>query len=180
MKAITKLSRTRLVLTMYVYGISNPTMEETSSTHPKYQPLQVLWHQFVYPCLKNYSLGTHSLVYSTKSTFVVSRIIGPKFVKNFFTSFSYIICLMKCFLSSKTFLHMCRFFLSLFLCFIFITHFFGGLVGACVNPVSFSSNSLFVHSLVCPITHSFLDEFQPNLYQHLSRVHMLYLSYFSA
>ena len=28
------------------------------------------------------------------------------------------------------------------------------------------SNSLFVHSLVCPITHSFLDRFQPNLLQH--------------
>ena len=30
--------------------------------------------------------------------------------------------------------------------------------------------SLFVHSLVCPITHSFLDEFQPNLVQHFPQV----------
>ena len=36
---------------------------------------------------------------------------------------------------------------------------FCGLAGACVNPGSFS---LFVHSLVCQITHSFLNRFQPN------------------
>ena len=30
--------------------------------------------------------------------------------------------------------------------------------------------SLFVHSLVCPITHSFLDGFQPNLVQHFPQV----------
>ena len=35
-----------------------------------------------------------------------------------------------------------------------------------MNSTSFSLNSLFVHSLVCPITHSFLNEFQPNLCQH--------------
>ena len=40
---------------------------------------------------------------------------------------------------------------------------FRGLAGACMNPGSFS---LFVHSLVCPITHSYLDGFQPNLVQH--------------
>ena len=40
---------------------------------------------------------------------------------------------------------------------------FRGLVGASMSPGSFS---LFVHSLVCPITHSFLDGFQPNLVQH--------------
>ena len=31
---------------------------------------------------------------------------------------------------------------------------------------SIFSNYLFVHSFVCPITHSFLNGFQPNLYQH--------------
>ena len=46
--------------------------------------------------------------------------------------------------------------------FIFIAHFFHGLAGAYVNPGRFS---LFVHSLVCPITHSFLHGFQPNLVQ---------------
>ena len=30
--------------------------------------------------------------------------------------------------------------------------------------------SLFVHSLFCPITHSFLDGFQPNLVQHFPHV----------
>ena len=30
--------------------------------------------------------------------------------------------------------------------------------------------SLFVHLLVCPITHSFLDGFQPNLVQHFLQV----------
>ena len=56
------------------------------------------------------------------------------------------------------------FFVTLF---IFIAHLFCGLAGAYVNPGSFS---LFVHSLVCPITHSFLDGFQPNLVQHSPNV----------
>ena len=56
------------------------------------------------------------------------------------------------------------FFSCLFVClFHFIAHFFRGLAGAYVNPGRFS---LFVHSLVCPITHSSLDGFQPNLVQH--------------
>ena len=41
------------------------------------------------------------------------------------------------------------------------------LAGAYVNPGRFS---LLVHSLVCPITHSFLDGFQPNLVQHFPNV----------
>ena len=52
-------------------------------------------------------------------------------------------------------------FLCLFLPFSLRT--FRGLAGACMNPGSIFSNSLFMHSLVCPITHSFLDGFQPNL-----------------
>ena len=56
------------------------------------------------------------------------------------------------------------FFSSLFLS--FSSHTFRGLAGAYVNPGSFS---LFVHSLVCPITHSFLDVFQPNLVQHFPK-----------
>ena len=47
-------------------------------------------------------------------------------------------------------------FFPLFVSFIFIAHFFRGLAGAYVNPGIFLS-------LVCPITHSFLDGFQPNL-----------------
>ena len=53
------------------------------------------------------------------------------------------------------------FFLSLFHCILLC-----GLVGACVNPESIFSNSLFVDSLTCLITHSFLNGFQPNLYEH--------------
>ena len=49
-----------------------------------------------------------------------------------------------------------------FLPFIFIAHFFRGLAGTGVNPGSFS------HSLVCQITYSFLNGFQPNLCQHFS------------
>ena len=57
---------------------------------------------------------------------------------------------------------------SFFSClFHFIAHFFRGLAGACVNPGSFSS---FVHSLVCPITHSSLHGFQLNLVQHFPHV----------
>ena len=41
---------------------------------------------------------------------------------------------------------------------------------ACVNPASVFSNSLFVHSFVCPITHSFINGFQSNLYQHFFNV----------
>ena len=36
-----------------------------------------------------------------------------------------------------------------------------------MNPGRFS---LFVHLLVCPITHSFLDGFQPNLVHHFPHV----------
>ena len=60
--------------------------------------------------------------------------------------------LIKGFLPPKTFLCVRRF----FLCFIFIAH-FRGVAGACVNPRSIFSNSLFVHSLLCQITHSFLN-----------------------
>ena len=55
-----------------------------------------------------------------------------------------------------------------FFLFYFHRTLFRGLVGAYVNPGSFS---LFVHSLVCPITHSSLDGFQPNLVQHFPHVY---------
>ena len=50
------------------------------------------------------------------------------------------------------------FLLSLFLS--FSLHTFSWACGSLYEPRKFS---LFVHSLVCPITHSFLDGFQPNL-----------------
>ena len=57
---------------------------------------------------------------------------------------------------------------SFFSClFHFIAHFIRGLAGAYMNPGRFS---LFVHSLVYPITHSSLDGFQPNLVQHFPHV----------
>ena len=60
------------------------------------------------------------------------------------------------------------FLLCFFLSFFYFHHtLFRGLAGVFVNPGSFS-NSLFIHSLVCLITHSFLQGFQPNLYQHFS------------
>ena len=121
------------------------------------------------PRSKNYPLGTHSLAYKTNSTFIVSTIIDLRFfainhiafpqapykltpsINNIFTHAS---------------------FFSLFLILYFF-HFhctlFRGLAGACVNPESFS-NSLFVHSFVCTITHLFLNGFQPNFYQHFSHV----------
>ena len=59
------------------------------------------------------------------------------------------------------------FFSSLFLCFVFIAYFFRGFAGACVDLGRFSQ---FVYSLVCAITHSSLDGFQPNLVQHFPHV----------
>ena len=59
----------------------------------------------------------------------------------------------------------CGWFFSLF-------HFhrtlFCGLAGAYMSPGNIFSNSLFMHSLCSPITHSILNGFQPNLYQHFS------------
>ena len=45
-----------------------------------------------------------------------------------------------------------------------------------MNPGSFS---LFVHALVCPITHSFLNGFQSNLVQHFPYVYSTSHSIFS-
>ena len=51
---------------------------------------------------------------------------------------------------------------------------FRGLAGGCVNPGCFS---LFVHSLVYQITHSFLNRFQPTFVSALLP-YMLNLSYY--
>ena len=62
------------------------------------------------------------------------------------------------------FMHASFFLVSLF-------HFhralFSWACGSLCEPRKFS---LFVHSPVCPITHSFLDGFQPNLVQHYPQV----------
>ena len=57
------------------------------------------------------------------------------------------------------------FFSSLFLS--FSSHTFSWACGSLREPRKFS---FFMHSLVCPITHSFLDGFQPNLVQHFPHV----------
>ena len=49
----------------------------------------------------------------------------------------------------------------------FSSHTFLWACGSLHEPRKFS---LFVHSLVCPLTHSSLDEFQPNLVQHFPQV----------
>ena len=43
-----------------------------------------------------------------------------------------------------------------------------------MNP----SFSLSVHSLICPIIHSFLNGFQPILCHHFSHICSIYLSYY--
>ena len=70
----------------------------------------------------------------------------------------------------KSFLSPQIFYVAVVFSFIFIAHFFRGLAEACVNPESFFNSHLFVHSLVCLITHSFLHGFQPDLYQHFHHV----------
>ena len=101
----------------------------------------------------------HPFTKQTVATFIVSIIVYPKLMQIVPSIFG--MGIIKDFIPSITFLHMRRFFLflSLFHCHRML---FCGLAGGCVNHRSF----LFVHSLVCPITHSFLDRFQPNLVQH--------------
>ena len=110
------------------------------------------------PRLKNHSLNTNSPVYYTNSTFIVSTIVSQQLVQIVFTGFLFgrykglhsmnnILCMsFFCFISSHTF------------------------SWACKSLCEAWKFSLFVHSLVCPITHSSLDGFQPNLVQHFPHV----------
>ena len=109
---------------------------------------------------KNHLLGTHLLVYYTKSTFIVSAIVNQRFlainntrhpINDLLPSITLCVC-------------------HLIFLFHFLSTLFHGLIGACMNLGSIFSNFLFVHSLVCPITHSFLDGFQPNFVQHFPQV----------
>ena len=68
-------------------------------------------------------------------------------------------------LPSIIFLRARHFFLLCF--FHFHRTLFSWAFGSLREPRKFS---LFVHSLVCPITHSSLDVFQPNLVQHFPHV----------
>ena len=117
------------------------------------------------PRSKNHPVNTSSPVHYTNSTFIVSIIVSQQLVQIVFTGFLFgrykgLPCM------NNTFTHV-SFFSNSNSTFIFIAHFFRGLAGASVNPGRFS---LFVHSLVCPITHSSLDGFQPNLVQHFPHV----------
>ena len=111
------------------------------------------WHQFT-RLLKN-------------GTFIVSRIVTQSSWRSFSPAFC--MHLIKCILLSITFLCVCCCFPSLFVS--FSLHAFCGLARACVNPTSFS---LFVQSLACQTTHSFLNEFHSNLCHHFSHACSIY------
>ena len=115
------------------------------------------------PRSKNHPLGAHPPAYWTNSysTFIVSTIIDLKLVDIHGTSF---LCVSYKVPPSINNISTCASFFSLFLCFIFIAHFFVGLR----EPRKYFFQTLFMHSLCSPITHSFLDGFQPNLFQHFS------------
>ena len=136
-----KKSAPPILSTSYCEFIHVPTLKKPSP-----------WHQF-----------TRLLNKYLASTFIVSIIISPKLVQIVFTGILY-----ECYKGLPSFnnIFTCVSFFLVCL-FHFIAHFFVGLRELGVNPRSFS---LFVHSLVCPITHSFLDGFQPNLVQHSPHV----------
>ena len=108
----------------------------------------------------------HLFTKQITNTFIVCIIVYPKLVQIVFTGFWY--GHYKGFPSINNIFMCALFFLVCF--FDFHRTLFHRLAGACVNPGSIFSNSLFVHSLVCPITHSFLDGYQPNLIQHFPQV----------
>ena len=123
-------------------------------------------------CLKNHPLVLIHLFTKqiVPSLCPESRIVDTKFVEIVSTVFH--MCFVKYLLPSIICLRVhCIFLLCLFVCFIFIDTF----LWACMNPESFS---LFVHSLVCLTTHSFLNGFQQNLAVSLLLLCMLYLSYY--
>ena len=137
-------------------------MAEIGATNPEYQPMRVKWRPFVRPRSKNHPPGTHSPVYYTNGTFIVSRIADSTLVVIVFPSS---LCAPYKGLPSINNIFMRT---SFFLCFYFFHFHRTFLAGAYVNPGRFFSNSLFVHSVLCQITHSFLNRYQPNLCQHFS------------
>ena len=119
------------------------------------------------PRSENHPIDTNTPIHYTNSTFTVSTIIVLKLVDIHGTSF---LCVSYKGRPSINNIFTCAsFFFSLFLClFHFHRTLFRGLSWAYVSPGNIFSNSLFMHSLCSPITHSFLDGIQPNLYQHFS------------
>ena len=112
----------------------------------------------MHPRSKNLPVNTYSPVHYTNSTFIVSTIVSQQLVQIVFIGFLF--GHYKGLPSMNNTFTRVSFFSCLFH---FIAHFFRGLAGAYVNPGRFS---LFVHSLVWPITHSSLNGFQPNLVHH--------------
>ena len=125
------------------------------------------------PRSKNHPPSTHSLVYKTNITFIISTIIDLRFFAINHTAFPQ--RPINSLLPPITFLCVCHFF-SLFLS--FLLHTFLWACRSLCEPQKFFSNSIFVHSFVCAIPHLFLNGFQPNFYQHFSHVCMPYLSYY--
>ena len=117
-------------------------MEEIGATNPKYQPLQVLWLLFV---------RSHSKTIPLSPIHLFTKQMVPSF------SCDFRMHPIKYFLPSTTF---ASFFLVSF-----SSHTFSWACGSFCEPRKFS---LFLHSLVCQITHSFPNGFQPNLCQHYS------------
>ena len=142
--------------------IESATQQWRKSVPPILSTSHYELRPFVCPCSRNHPLNTNSPVYYTNGTFIVSTIVSQQLVQIVFTGFLFghykglpsINNIFTCVLIFSS-------------AFIFIAHFFRGLAGAYMNPVIFS---LFVHSLVCPLTHSSLDGFQPNLVQHFPHV----------
>ena len=112
------------------------------------------------PRSKNHPPDTNSPVYYTNSTFIVSTIIDLQSIILFCHTRPINALLPSIIFYARIV------FSSLFVSFIFIAHFFVGLQ----EPARTLKFSLFVHSHVCQITHSFLNRFQPNLCQHFSHV----------
>ena len=113
------------------------------------------------PRSRNHPINTNTSVHYTNSTFIVSTIVSQQLVEIVFTGFLF--GRYKG-LPSINNIFTCASFFSLF-------HFHRTLFlwacGSLLDPGRFSQ---FVYSLVCAITHSSLDGFQPNLVQHFPHV----------
>ena len=134
-------------------------MEEIGTTITKYQPLRVLWRPLCdYARRTILSCPIHPFTRQLVPS-LFEESISQSSWKSIQPFFRY--SLINAFLSPQKILCGSRFFLSFF-----HRTLFSGVCGSFREPRKFSSNSLFIHSLVCLITHSFLHGFQPNLYQH--------------
>ena len=130
--------------TFLLYGIDKPRMEEISVTIPKYQPLQILMALVVQLHTTNHPFPPDLSVTRELVPSLFEESITWSSSKSFQPFFWY--GLIKSFLSPQKFICGSHFF---FLSFIFITHFFRGLAGACVNPGSyFQTFFLYKHLFV--------------------------------